>query len=225
MEISIKDALKLWDEYRMPTGVRDHSISVAKVSTLISEEYKEQHLISEEEQLRIIIAAILHDLMKTIDIKRFHDDPEKIVNNKEDIEFWKTKAEQYKNTDHENAAFEELKDKYEEIAILILNHKFEHITKLNSIGQKIIYYSDKRDEFGEILNLGERLLRAAKRYSKLNDTVEKWVKAIEIDNMILDLEKEIFEKINIEPSECNKLNDIKFEDLLNKHNINIDKKV
>jgi HD superfamily phosphohydrolase YqeK len=221
MEISIRDAIKKLEDNYVPSIVQKHCRSVAKVATMISHEYEKNNLITKEDQIQIIISSILHDLMRPIEFR----DLDKYVGTKEQKEFWNNKIELYENKNHEDAAYEELKDDYPEIANTIKKHAFFDIDNLENLKQKIVYYADKRDEIGVLMNASDRMINAHLRHKYKCKTTENWVKVIETDKKILDLESEIFSKINIKPHECNELNDVSFKQLLIEYNIDMNYKV
>lgn len=227
MEININDAFQMLDEYNVLVTVRKHSIAVTKVATFLSQKYLEKKLIRKQDQIRIIISAILHDLLKGIDIYTYNKD--KYVNDyspsQQEINFQEEILKKYKDTEHEDAAYLELKDDYPKIAKIIKAHKFFDVDKLKDIDEKIVSYADKRNEFGLIMDVTRRLIRSHLRYTHSSYRINNWEKVIQTDNKILDLEKELFSKIDAKPKECNELNEIELDELLKKYNINKEQKI
>ncbi len=227
MEISINHAFELWDKYYLPVTVKSHSISVIKVAIFLSQKYLEKDLITKEQQLRIIISAILHDLLKSIDIYKL--DKKNYIKNyspsESEIKFHENIIEKYKDFTHEDAVYEELKNDYPIIAKIIKSHKFFNVNNLKDLEEEIVYYADKRDDFGKITNVAERMIRAHLRYTHRSNRENNWEKVIKIDNDILDLEKELFSKVDAEPKDCNKLNNTELKQLFKDYNIDKDQNI
>jgi hypothetical protein len=220
--ITINKALNLLEKYYVPDIIKKHSINVTKVATFISQKYVEKGLIDKKSQLKIIIAAILHDLTKVTEIKDFErlfdKDSENYV---KAISFWTDFIKKYNKIDHENSACEEIKSYSNVVAEMIKNTKYANKLKDKSLDMNILTYSDLRDEMGEIVHLSQRLILSNKRYAHKNKTIEHWEKVMDFNIKQLEREKELFSKINVLPDECNKLNKIELLRLFNKYNINI----
>ena len=227
--ISINQALELQKKYFMPDIIKQHSINVTKVATFVSQKFVEKNLLDKELQLKIIISAILHDLTKLTDLKDFEECfVKENGENSEAVKFWRTLKKKYVGIRHELSVYEELKENYPEIANIIKSHGYfanEVLDKIEKIQEKLLYYGDLRDEFGKIVNLGNRLIISNKRYGYKNKTAEDWKKVIDFDNKALKFEEEIFSQINAIPEDCNKLNEIGLLDLLKKYNININQEI
>jgi hypothetical protein len=220
MNISINKSFEILDEYYFPDLIRTHCISVCKVATFLSQKYFEKELINRKTQMLIIISALLHDLTKLTQVKDF--ETRYAVEHKDkpnEVNFWRELRKKHNSIKHEESAYLELKDKYPEIAKIIRAHLYFNVNNLNNISEKILYYADKRDDFGEIKNVTDRMTRSHLRYLHEINSREDWIKLINTDNKILDLEKELFLNINEFPEECNKLNKISLDDLFKQFNI------
>jgi hypothetical protein len=221
-KLSINKAFQMLENYHAPITLKNHINSVTKISTFISKKYFDKNLISKEDLYQIIISSLLHDLMKLVETKDFEKrySNDKTFSN-EAKKFWLKKREQYKNICHEEAGYEELKNKNLEIAKIILSHRFRNIDNLKNIKEEILYYSDKLDEWGKIFPLGKRLIYAHLRYIPKHGE-NNWVEVLKIDKKIFQLEEKIFEKINTKAYECEKLNDITLNELFKKLNIDLE---
>ncbi len=226
MEISINQAFKLWDKYYVPITLRKHSLNVAKVVSFLTQKYLEKDLITKDDQIRIIISAILHDLMKPI-CKYVDFENAKILYNytEDEIKFWNKLKEKYPDELHEDMAYEELKQDYPAIAKIIQKHGFLFDTEDKFLHDRLLAYSDLRADGNKILSIEKRVLNLHIRYKHLNKTIGDWLKVITQDEHLLKLEKEIFSKINIEPEDCDELNNVKLDKLFKDYNINKDQKV
>ncbi len=226
MKISINQAFKLWDKYYLPNSLRYHSTVVAKVVTFISQKYLEKDLLTKEEQVRIIISAILHDNLKPIDKYVDLDKAIHLFNyTEEQIEFWQKLKKKRPELTHEELAHSELKDDYPLIAEIIKSHGFWFDTKSGHLPSVILGYSDLRSGNNKVFCFEERLLDLQERYKNLDKEIMDWINSINKDNKFLKLEKEIFSKIGAEPEDCNKLNNITLDELFKQHNIDKDQEI
>ncbi len=221
MKISINHAFELWDKYYLPEKLRSHSSNVAKVAVFITSKYLEKDLITKEQQLRIIISALLHDLMKPICKTVDFNKAKEIFNySEEEIKFWQELKKKYSDLHHEEIVYIELKDDYPLIANIVKSHGFWTDTINADILNKLLAYSDLRANGNEILSIEKRILYLHIRYKELNETSEDWLNVISQDEILLKLEDEIFSKIDAKPEDCNKLNSIELNQLFKQHNIN-----
>ena len=217
----------MWNKYHIPKILRKHSENVTKVCAFIAHRYCEKSIIDEKTKYKIIIAGLLHDLMKLADpTTNYEKFLEENSSSEEEIKFWYEQRNKFKLLSHEKSVAQILEEQnHNHIARIIKNMEFENIDNLLTYEEKILYYSDKRDEMATIVSVAERLIKASKRYIHIQDTIEKWKTLVKVQNKILDMEKSLFEKIDALPEECNSLNDINFDDLMKKYYIDKDKKV
>ncbi len=189
-----QECFKLLEEYRVPRHVISHCLVVNKISI-----YLAKKLLEKGEKINVELvdtASLLHDFLRVCDFKNF--DPEFFDQEitEEDRKKWDGLREKYKGYDHEIAAFDFFKDKYPELAQTIKMHKYRAIKDIGfeNWEEKIVHYADKRVMHDKIVSLAERFedghIRNAAKDNSCNDVDD-------IDNMIYDLEKEIFSKLDI----------------------------
>ncbi|MHC5076874.1 MAG: hypothetical protein ACYTFM_10645, partial [Planctomycetota bacterium] len=104
----------------------------------------------------------------------------------------------------EDAAYEILKDDYSELASLIRKHKYmgmlDKERRPSTWEEKIIFYADMRVMHDKIAPLKERLEEGHKRNVHLHDSEEQSrIDTAKVDPLIFELEKEIFERIGLDP--------------------------
>ena len=152
-------------------------------------------------------AGLLHDLLRVCDFDSI-DNSERLQQRfaVEDIQVWQQVKKKYPGLCHEEAAAELLKKDYPEVAQVIRTHKYAAITggqnQPKTWEQKLVYYADKRVMHDEIVTLTQRLDEAHKRNAHKYGATEQQRKRTEmIDGLIFELEKEIFQHINIEPDD------------------------
>jgi hypothetical protein len=142
---------------------------------------------------------LLHDVLRVCDFKesdykRFKQP----VTDKEKTK-WNQFKVRYKGICHEDAAYEVLKDKYPELARIIKRHRYTALLDKESPRtweEKLVYYADKRVMHDKIVPLKERLEEAHRRNKQQhNSKGYNRVDTTKIDELIFDLEKDIFEKI------------------------------
>jgi hypothetical protein len=222
-KLSINDAFQIIKDYHIPITLQNHIYSVTKASTLIANKHFKTNKITEEQKYQIIIASLLHDLMKLIEVPDFYEKYAKYKDTtKKAIKFWEQKREQYKQIKeekHERAAYEELKEIHPKIASIIYAHRFRNVYNLKTTEEKILYYSDKLDEWAKIMPLGKKMILSHLRYQDKLPNKENWLYALNIDKEIFKLEEELLNPIKTKPHECEELNNITLEELFKELNI------
>ncbi len=226
MKISINKAFKLWDKYYLPEKIREHTLNVIKVVVFMSEQYLKKGLITNQEQMRMIIAAVMHDIMKPIcNSGDFEKVKEKYKYTEDQIRFWRKLKIKYPDLNHEEMIYLELKEDYPSIAKLIRPHGFWFDITEPNIPTKLLAYSDLRANGSKVLSIEKRILNLHLAYKHLYTTYEDWLKVVDQDGKLLKLETQLFSKIDAEPEDCNKLNNITIEELFKQHNIDKDQEI
>ena len=193
--------------FRVPANIVNHSIQVNRLSVFLAKKLKEK---GEGVDIDLVDrASILHDLLKIIEIKDtgliFKPPGKKdtMVVSKQDRMKWLELRKKFYGLTHEEAAYKVLKEKYPELALVILKHGYhypEDEMTLNTWEEKLVYYSDKRVMHSDIVSLKERLEDGHKRYEKqlkLKGIDKKFQE--KVDAYVMNLEKEIFNKLGFAP--------------------------
>jgi uncharacterized protein len=197
------ECLKIIKELRVPAHIVKHSMTVAKLAAFLAEKLKEKGIKVNAELVER--ASMLHDILRVCDFKesdykRFKQP----VTNKEKNK-WNQFKNKYQGLCHEDAAYEVLKDKYPELARIIKRHRYTALLDKEAPRtweEKLVYYADKRVMHDKIVPLKERLQEAHRRHAQQhNPKGHSRIYTTKIDALIFDLEKEIFEKIDLEPVE------------------------
>lgn len=190
---------RLWDEFAVPSNVREHAKKVTKVAVFLAERFKEAGMNINIELVEK--AALLHDLIrvcnfKTFDCKRYRTEPP----TDEELARWTELKEKYGALHHADAAFEVLKDKYPELAEVVKRHKYRLVGEKDgpkTWEDKIVNYADKRVTHARIVSIDERRRDAFERYRDDKTIVVEEKRFVKLQA----LEKEIFAKLDIKPEE------------------------
>jgi len=187
-----RQCLKLMDEFGVPLHIRKHSLAVAKLGVFLAKKLREKG-VSVDLDL-VDRACLLHDLLRIYDLKEWG--PERSA----ELRVLERKS------CHEDAAYELLKDKYPELALAVKRHRYAALLdekdKPVTWEEKIVYYADKRVMHDKIVPLKERLEEAHRRNAaQRNCANQAKLNTERIDAAIFELEREIFDKIGLEPHE------------------------
>ncbi|MBI2004282.1 HD domain-containing protein [Candidatus Pacearchaeota archaeon] len=207
---------KIYKKYKIMPNLRAHMYRVAAVASVISDNFPEKL-----DKNLIITACLLHDMGNII---KFNLDnfPEFLKPNGR--EYWneirKKYIEKYGNNEHE-ATIKIAKELNAEEKVINLLKSFIFskscdVGKGNDWHEKICFYSDVRVSPYEVVSIEERFIDGEKRYPNLasKEKSEKYKECIR------NLEKQIFEKLKINPkqitnekikNEINKLQDFKLK--------------
>jgi putative nucleotidyltransferase with HDIG domain len=199
-----KECLAILAEYHVPPHIVNHSRAVAKLAVFLA-----QRLIEKGEKIDVELlerAALLHDMMRVHDFKesdyqRFEQNLPAQVRVK-----WQRLHEKYKATPHELAAYDVLKEKYSALALTIKRHRYMALLhekdRPKSWEEKLLYYADMRVMHHKIVPLKQRLTEAHKRNIHMHGSaVQSKINTAKVDPLIFQMEKEIFEKIGLDPFE------------------------
>ncbi len=175
--ISRKECIKLWDKYKMPDNVRQHSLLVNKVAVFLAERLVEK---GEEVFIDLVdTASLLHDIGKMREIE--------------------------KKTENHIAEGYEILQKENLVSQAIICRKHGSLCALDPTSrpktweEKLVFYADKRVLHDKIVSIQERLKDANKRYPKYAKQEKKAFLFVE------KVEKEIFDKIGMKPEDLKKV--------------------
>ncbi|MBW2974042.1 HD domain-containing protein [Candidatus Woesearchaeota archaeon] len=157
-----EECLELLKENKVPEEIQNHCKTVNKIAVFLAKKLKEKGVDINVEL--VDAASLLHDVGKR------EGEPAK---------------------GHSERGYELLKDKYPEIAQIIMVHAFFRIDQAKTWEEKIVNYADKRGHEKKVMTLKERMEDWQER---LNMTIEEKFKKAEYE-----IEKQIFGIIGIEP--------------------------
>ena len=183
---------ELMDEFGVPLHIRKHSLAVARLGVFLAKRLKEKS-ISVDVDL-VDRACLLHDLLRIYDL-------EESGSNR-----YAGFRSLTRNSCHEDAAYELLKDKYPELALAVKRHRYAALLdekdKPVTWEQKLVYYADKRVMHDRIVPLKERLEEAHRRNADPRSRKNQAkLDTEQIDAAIFELECQIFDKMGLEPDE------------------------
>jgi len=189
-------------EYRVPSHILEHSLTVAKLAVFLAERLNEK---GEAVDVDLVDrACLLHDIARVCDFEELnYDDFEQTVT-EQDKAKWQQIRERYEEIRHEDAAYEILKEKYPVLALTVRRHKYRAMldekTRPNTWEEKLVYYADMRVMHDKIVPLKTRLKEGHKRNIHLHGTkAQSKINTAKVDPLIYRLEQEIFDKIGLSP--------------------------
>lgn len=186
-----------YQKFKVPLHIQAHMKKVAYVTKVICEAFQQSNIQVNEKV--VYKAALLHDVLKVCDIREF--DPQKVdpEADQDTIKIWMSLREEYGNIGHEEAMYDVLiKDNQTSIARPVKMHGFKSVFTLSSWEEKILFYADKRVKHDTIVSLSERLKDGRERYPQPKAELGKIEKT---EKAIYQLEKDIFEHIDIAPED------------------------
>lgn len=199
-----KECLAILAEYHVPPHIISHGRAVAKLAVFLA-----QKLIEKGETVDVELlerAGLLHDMMrvhnfKESDYKRFEQNLPAQVRAK-----WQQLHAKYKAIPHELAAYEILKGRYPALALTIKRHRYmallDEKDRAKSWEEKLLYYADMRVMHDKIVPLKQRLTEGHKRNVHMHGSAaQSKINTAKVDPLIFQMEKEIFEKIGLDPLE------------------------
>jgi putative nucleotidyltransferase with HDIG domain len=201
---SRNECLALLEEYNVPPHIVSHSKAVAKLAVFLAQRLNENGEVVDAKLLEA--ACLLHDLLRVHDFKE--PDYKKFERNlpKKEKAKWQNLRAKYKASSHEDVAYEILKEKFPALALTIKRHRYMALLDENEKPQnweeKLLYYTDKRVMHDKIVPLKQRLAEGHKRNIHLHGSAEQSkINTEKVDPLIYEMEKEIFEKIALDPLE------------------------
>jgi uncharacterized protein len=199
-----KECFDILEEYRVPSHIIQHSLAVAKLAVFLAQRIKKKGTAIDVELVEY--ACLLHDVMRVCDLKE--SDYRKFEQNYSRWEKskWQQLRTKYKDTPHEHAAYDILKDKYPVLAAVIRKHRYismlDEKERPSTWEEKLVYYADKRVMHERIVSLKERLTDGHKRNVHLHGTkAQSKINTAKVDPLIYELEKEIFETTGLDVTE------------------------
>lgn len=152
-----RDIAHLIEEFRVPLHVRRHCAAVANFAVKLGEQLKAAGEKIDLDLLRH--AALLHDMFRVVDFKKFNPQNWPDKPSDEDIAFLEALRKKYAGRGHEEVAFEILRERgFPDVAEVILKHRYLQIQKgFDRWEEKLLYYADKRTLHDTAVSLKERL--------------------------------------------------------------------
>ena len=199
-----KECLAILAEYHVPPHIVSHSQTVAKLAVFLAQRLNENGAAVDVTLLEG--ACLLHDLLRVHDFKESdYNRFEQILPEKEKPK-WRRLHAKYKASSHEDAAYDILREKYPALALTIKRHRYMALVdekeKPDTWEEKLLYYADKRVMHEKIVSLKERLAEGHKRNVFLHGSAtQSKINTAKVDPLIYKMEKEIFEKIGLDPLE------------------------
>lgn len=198
-----EDCFDIIREYHVPSHILSHSLAMAKLAVFLAERLKEKGISVNVDQ--VDRACLLHDIMRICDFEKL--DYRKFNNTitEEDKAKWKRIRELYKGIGHEDAAYDVLREKYPTLALTVKKHRYMAMLDENerptSWEEKLVYYADMRIMHDRIVPLKKRLQDGHKRNAFLHGAdPQSKTNMAKVDRLIYRLEKQIFEKIGLNPT-------------------------
>lgn len=181
-----EECLEILKQFEVPEPVVNHCLIVNKIAMMIVCGLEKNNVMVNKELVNA--ATILHDIMKLVS-KKSHDFNLSISG----VRRWEELRQKYKDLNHAEAGYIELKDRYPEIALLIRKHIRSYVFKseLKTIEEKIVYLSDKYVKGEEVMTLEEGMKRFKAKYDVSDEKLQD----------VYDIEQEIFSQIDITPEE------------------------
>ena len=197
------ECFDLIKQYHVPSNIVKHCLVVSKLAVFLAQKLKEKGLQVNVDH--VDRACLLHDIVRICDFKELDYSRFKGTVSKEDKAKWKQIRQRYHNLGHEDAAYKILKGKYPALALTVKKHRYMAILDENerptSWEEKLVYYADMRVRHDKIVSLKDRLEDGHRRNAFLHSaTPQSKINMTKVDNLIYRLEKEIFEKIGLDPT-------------------------
>ena len=201
-----KECLALLTEYHVPPHMVNHCRAVEKLAVFLARRLNEKGEAIDVELLER--AGLLHDMMRVFDFPEsdYHQFERNLP--PEEKAKWQRLRAKYKVMTHEDAAYDVLKERYPALALTIKRHRY--MAMLDEQGrpdtweEKLLYYADMRVMHDKIVPLKERLAEGHKRNIHMHGSAaQSKINTAKVDPLIEEMEKEIFEKIGLDPLEVN----------------------
>ncbi len=207
-----QQCLELMDEFGVPLHIREHNVAVARLGVFLATKLKEKGLPARRqagESVDVDLvdrACLLHDLLRICDLEESGYDRSRQAITDKDRAKWQQLRARFQRLCHEEAAFALLRDAYPELALAVRRHRYAALLdekdKPVTWEEKIVYYADKRVMHDRIVPLKERLEEAHRRnVPQRNCANQAKLDSERIDAAIFELEREILDKIGLEPHE------------------------
>jgi putative nucleotidyltransferase with HDIG domain len=169
-----KQCFDIFKKLRVPAHIVKHCLATAKLAVFLAQRLNEKGILVDVHL--VDKACLLHDIFRISELEN--------------------------SEAHEDAAYNLLKEKYAALALAVKKHRYTALLdekeKPNTWEEKLVYYADKRVMHDRIVSLRERLEEAHKRNAPHPEAQGK-IDTAKIDNLIYRLEKEIFDKVGLDP--------------------------
>ncbi|HUT44738.1 MAG TPA: HD domain-containing protein [Sedimentisphaerales bacterium] len=199
-----KECLAILAEYHVPPHIVSHSRAVAKLAVFLAKRLNENGAAVDVTLLDR--ACLLHDLLRVLDFKESDYNRFERTLPDEEKPKWQRLRAKYKASSHEDAAYDILKEKYPALALTIKRHRYmallDEKDKPDTWEEKLLYYADMRVMHDKIVPLKQRLAEGHKRNIHMHGSAaQSKINTAKVDPLIYEMEKEIFEKIGLDPLE------------------------
>jgi len=164
---SYEEGIDLFKQYTVPKNIQHHCEKVCELATFMAEKLKEKGIPIDVELTRI--GALFHDWMKAVTI----DDIDKVRQfgyepTEEEIKAWEELRKRFKGKRECEVAYELLKDKYPELAELLMQEEnctwYQNSQDHRSWEVKVIHYADWRVFGTRVVPLTQRIDDLSIRY-------------------------------------------------------------
>jgi HD superfamily phosphodiesterase len=199
-----KECLAILAEYHVPPHIVRHNQAVAKLAVFLAQRFNEKGEAIDVELLDR--AGLLHDMMRVFDFQQPDYNRFELNLPAEEKAKWRRLHAKYKTMNHEDAAYDVLKERYLALALTIKRHRYmamlDEKDRPKSWEEKLLYYADMRVMHDKIVPLKQRLAEGHKRNIHMHGSAaQSKINTAKVDPMIEEMEKEIFEKIGLDPLE------------------------
>ncbi len=188
--LSTEDIARLYNEYHTPFHVIQHCKTVANFAVKLAKLMAKRGYSIDIQLLEQ--SALLHDLVRYVDFKKFDPYTWNYDVADGDREYWIHMRKMYEGKHHAKVGADILeKHGLPKTAQIVRKHDFLSIENgFSSWEEKLMYYADKRAKHDTIVSLHERLEDGKKR--NVPDLLNAKCSS-ETDEKVFALEKEIFE--------------------------------
>jgi hypothetical protein len=196
--------MALLAEYHVPPHMVNHSRAVAKLAVFLAHRLNEKGAAIDVTLLER--AGLLHDMMRVFDFPESDYQRFELNLPAEKKAKWRRLHAKYKTMNHEDAAYDVLKERYPVLALTVKRHRYMAMLDENNRPEtreeKLLYYADMRVMHEKIVPLKQRLAEGHKRNIHMHGSAaQSKINTAKVDPMIEEMEKEIFEKIGLDPLE------------------------
>jgi len=197
-----KECFEILKEYHLPPHIVRHSVAVAKLAVFLAQRLNEKGAAIDIDLLEK--AGLLHDMMRVFDFKQAdYNLFERNLPEQEKAK-WHQMGAKYLAMTHEDAAYDVLKEQYPALAQTIKRHRYmamlDEKDRPDTWEEKLLYYADMRVMHDKIVPLKQRLAEGHKRNIHMHGSAaQSKINTAKVDPMIEEMEKQIFEKIGLDP--------------------------
>lgn len=197
-----EQCFELLKKYHVPVHIIRHCEVVAGLGLFLARRLKEKGL--PVNPVLVHRAGLVHDIARVCDFKEIDVSKLRQTVTEQDRAEWKKLKHRYRDTAHEDAAFDILKDDYPELALIVRKHRYmamaDERTRPAIWEEKLLYYCDMRVMQDRIVPLKTRLADAHKRNIHLHGSeIQSQINAAVVDPLIYNLEEEIFRVAGLKP--------------------------